>query len=136
MTPSFSGRMAWMWLGVRPIIRLASVPTANGRPSLTLTATTEGSFRTIPRPRTYTRVLAVPRSTAISRPNREKPLSRIRDATLHGGLVERACLDGIAPAFRWILSAVYAALTFHATRLVTGGATAPAPGPVSYTHLR
>ena len=82
MTPSFSGRMAWMWLGVRPIIRLASAPTASGRPSFTLTATTEGSFSTMPRPRTYTRVLAVPRSTAMSRPSREKLLSRIRDALL------------------------------------------------------
>ena len=44
--------MAWMWAGVRPIIRLASVPTASGRPSLTFTATTEGSLRTMPRPRT------------------------------------------------------------------------------------
>src|SRR4051794_18936355 len=68
MTPSFNGRMAWMWAGVRPIIRLASAPTATGRPSLTLTATTEGSFSTMPSPRTYTRVLAVPRSTAMSRP--------------------------------------------------------------------
>ena len=39
-------------LGVRPIIRLASVPTARGRPSCTLMATTEGSLRTMPRPRT------------------------------------------------------------------------------------
>ena len=31
MTPSRRGRMAWMWLGVRPIIRLASAPTASGR---------------------------------------------------------------------------------------------------------
>ena len=52
MTPSFNGRMAWMWLGVRPIMRLASAPTANGRPSFTLTATTEGSLSTMPRPRT------------------------------------------------------------------------------------
>ena len=28
MTPSFSGRMAWMVPGVRPSIRLASMPTA------------------------------------------------------------------------------------------------------------
>ena len=68
MTPSFSGRMALMWAGVRPIIRLASCPTATGRPSLTLTATTEGSFSTMPSPRRYTSVLAVPRSTAMSRP--------------------------------------------------------------------
>ena len=44
--------MASMLLGVRPIIRLASVPTATGRPSWTLTATTDGSLRTIPFPRT------------------------------------------------------------------------------------
>ncbi len=72
MTPSFSGRMAWMWVGVRPIIRLASAPTATGRPSLTLTATTDGSLRTMPSPRTYTSVLAVPRSTAMSRPMMEE----------------------------------------------------------------
>src|SRR5207248_1013097 len=71
--------MATMWLGVRPIMRLASSPTARGRPSLVLTATTDGSFRTMPRPRTYTRVLAVPRSTAISLPSREeKKLSDMR----------------------------------------------------------
>jgi hypothetical protein len=71
MTPSLSGRMASMWAGVRPIIRLASVPTARTRPSLTDTATTDGSFNTMPRPRTYTSVLAVPRSTAMSRPMSE-----------------------------------------------------------------
>ena len=30
ITPSFNGRIAWMWPGVRPIIRFASVPTASG----------------------------------------------------------------------------------------------------------
>ena len=65
-----------MWLGVRPTIRLASMPTATGRPSRTLTAMTEGSLRTIPLPRTYITVLAVPRSTAMSRPvSEEKKLS-------------------------------------------------------------
>ncbi len=49
MTPSFSGRIAWMCAGVRPIIRLASVPTASKRPSRALTATTDGSSSTIPR---------------------------------------------------------------------------------------
>ena len=52
ITPSLSGRMAWMCAGVLPIIRLASVPTATARPSLTCTATTEGSHRTMPSPRT------------------------------------------------------------------------------------
>src|ERR1019366_10214837 len=48
------------------------------RPSLMFTATTDGSFRMMPRPRTYTRVLAVPRSMAMSRPNRENRLSAMR----------------------------------------------------------
>ena len=67
--------MAWMFDGVRPIIRFASAPTARGRPSLMSTATTEGSLSTMPRPRTYTSVLAVPRSTAMSRPSRERRFS-------------------------------------------------------------
>ena len=68
MTPSFSGRIALMFPGVRPSIRLASIPTACTSPVRWSIATTEGSDRTIPRPRTYTSVLAVPRSTAMSRP--------------------------------------------------------------------
>src|ERR1700761_5626430 len=54
--------------GVRPIMRLASAPTATICPLLGLSATTDGSFSTMPRPRTYTSVFAVPRSTAMSRP--------------------------------------------------------------------
>ena len=68
ITPSFSGRMAWMVPGVRPSIRLASMPTAWTSPVRESIATTLGSESTIPRPRTYTSVLAVPRSTAMSRP--------------------------------------------------------------------
>src|SRR6478609_6955016 len=68
ITPSFRGRTAMMLPGVRPIIRFASRPPATICPVLVLSATTEGSFRTIPRPLTYTSVLAVPRSTAMSRP--------------------------------------------------------------------
>jgi hypothetical protein len=41
-----------MWLGVRPIIRLASLPTATIAPVSVFTATTEGSFNTIPFRRT------------------------------------------------------------------------------------
>jgi len=52
ITPSLSGRTAWMWEGVRPIIRFASAPTARIAPVRVLMATTEGSFRTTPRPRT------------------------------------------------------------------------------------
>jgi hypothetical protein len=39
-------------------------------------ATTDGSDSTMPRPRTYTSVLAVPRSTAISRP--PNPVSELK----------------------------------------------------------
>ena len=46
----------------------ARAPTARMAPLRVLIATTDGSFRTTPRPRTYTSVFAVPRSTAISRP--------------------------------------------------------------------
>ena len=68
MTPSLSGRMAEMVPGVRPSMRLASAPTARTSPERESIATTDGSERTIPRPLTYTSVVAVPRSTAISRP--------------------------------------------------------------------
>src|SRR6266581_2239543 len=49
-------------------MRFASTPTACTSPVRESIATTDGSDRTIPRPRTYTRVFAVPRSTAMSRP--------------------------------------------------------------------
>ena len=52
MTPSLSGRIAMMLPGVRPIMRLASEPTAKMPPVLMLIATTDGSFKTMPRPRT------------------------------------------------------------------------------------
>ena len=52
ITPSLSGRMAWMVPGVRPSIRLASMPTACTSPVRESIATTEGSESTIPRPRT------------------------------------------------------------------------------------
>src|ERR671935_658391 len=73
MTPSFSGRIAEIVPGVRPSIRFASTPTACTSPERWSIATTEGSDSTIPRPRTYTSVFAVPRSTAMSRP--PKPVS-------------------------------------------------------------
>ncbi|CAB4751222.1 unannotated protein [freshwater metagenome] len=52
ITPSFNGRIATMFPGVRPIIFLASRPTAKIPPVSWFTATTDGSFKTIPRPRT------------------------------------------------------------------------------------
>ena len=69
ITPSLSGRSVAMWGGVRPIISFAAVPTATILSVCRLIATTEGSSRTTPFLRTYTSVLAVPRSTAMSRPS-------------------------------------------------------------------
>ncbi len=84
MTPSLSGRTAMMLPGVRPIIRLASTPTATIWPVLVFRATTDGSFSTMPRPRTYTSVFAVPRSTAMSRPRKAIALL-IRNKNLPAG---------------------------------------------------
>jgi hypothetical protein len=54
ITPSFMGRMATMFPGVRPSISFASLPTASTllppRASC-CTATTDGSLETIPTPR-------------------------------------------------------------------------------------
>ena len=69
MTPSFKGRMATMFPGVRPSISLASRPTAKISPLTMLMATMEGSLTTTPLPRAKTRVLAVPRSIARSDEN-------------------------------------------------------------------
>src|SRR5581483_2262790 len=66
MTPSFMGLMATILPGVRPSISFASLPTASTSPVFLLMATMEGSFTTMPLPRAYTRVLAVPRSIARS----------------------------------------------------------------------
>src|SRR5215472_7224318 len=70
MTPSFNGRIATMWPGVRPSISLASLPTATTSPLVLLMATMEGSFTTIPFPLAKTSVLAVPRSIARSEESR------------------------------------------------------------------
>jgi hypothetical protein len=66
ITPSFMGRTAITFSGVRPSIRLASSPTPLMRLVSRSSATTDGSFSTIPSPFTYTSVFAVPRSTAIA----------------------------------------------------------------------
>src|SRR6266511_78014 len=76
ITPSFSGRIALIVPGVRPSMRFASTPTACTSPERWSIATTDGSESTIPRPRTYTSVFAVPRSTAISRP--PKPVRELK----------------------------------------------------------
>ena len=66
MTPLFIGRMAMMFPGVRPSMRLASSPTASTRFEPSSIATTEGSRRTMPRSFTCTSEFAVPRSMPIS----------------------------------------------------------------------
>src|SRR6476469_6099191 len=60
------GLMATLLPGVRPSISLASLPTASTSPVFLLMATMEGSLTTMPLPRAYTSVLAVPRSMARS----------------------------------------------------------------------
>src|SRR5918997_756089 len=94
MTPSLSGLIATMLPGVRPSIRLAAEPTATTLSALLSMATTEGSESTIPCPLTNTRVFAVPRSIATSRPksppnipapslsDRSAPLSRRLENTV------------------------------------------------------
>ena len=77
ITPSRSGRTAMMLAGVRPSIRLASAPMASTRLVRASMATTEGSLITMPRSRTWTSVLAVPRSIPISRENMPRKLSSI-----------------------------------------------------------
>jgi hypothetical protein len=82
ITPSFMGRMATMFAGVLPSISLAVAPTARPFRSTSVvpfrTATTEGSFSTIPRPLTQTSVFAVPRSIPISTENLPSTQSRRR----------------------------------------------------------
>ena len=75
MTPSRSGRTAMIDAGVRPTIRFASAPIASTRFVLASIATTDGSEITIPRSRTWTRVLAVPRSIPMSREKRPRSRS-------------------------------------------------------------
>src|ERR1700730_6576842 len=60
------GLMATILPGVRPSISLASLPTASTSPVFLLIATMEGSLTTMPLPRAYTRVFAVPKSIARS----------------------------------------------------------------------
>ena len=67
MTPSRSGRIAMMLAGVRPTIRFASAPIASTFLVFASMATTLGSLITMPRSRTWTSVLAVPRSIPMSR---------------------------------------------------------------------
>ena len=68
ITPSLKGLTADIFPGVLPSIVFASSPTASTvfLPLSSIIATTDGSLRTIPWPLTKTKVLAVPKSIAIS----------------------------------------------------------------------
>ena len=89
MTPSRSGRTAMMFAGVRPTIRLASAPMARTRLVLASIATTDGSLITIPRSRTWTSVLAVPRSMPMSREKRPSRRSNMVGSRVLVGRVGR-----------------------------------------------
>src|SRR5262245_49181309 len=78
MTPSFIGLIATMLPGVLPSMSFASLPTASLRPLTLLIATMEGSFTTMPLPRAYTQVFAVPRSIARSLENSENRERRLK----------------------------------------------------------
>ena len=78
MTPSFIGLIATMLPGVRPSMSFASLPTASMRPLTLLMATIDGSLTTMPLPRAYTQVFAVPRSIARSLENRENRERRLK----------------------------------------------------------
>ncbi len=98
ITPWRSGRVAEIWAGVRPIIRWASAPTATTSPVRSSMATTDGSESTMPRPCTWTTVLAVPRSTAMSRADRSPITDKL--ASRAGALARcrlRAELAAVAP---------------------------------------
>src|SRR5262249_43044269 len=94
MTPSFIGLMATMLPGVRPSISLASLPTASMRPLTLLIATIDGSLTTMPLPRAYTHVLAVPRSMARSLENKEKSDRRFNSSQLLFVVVEGSIATG------------------------------------------
>src|SRR6476660_3585512 len=83
MTPSFMGLIAVMLPGVRPSISLASVPTASMRPFVLFRATIDGSLRTMPFPRAYTQVFAVPKSIARSCENRESSAESMKAEGQH-----------------------------------------------------
>src|SRR3982074_340307 len=82
MTPSFIGLIATILPGVRPSISFASRPTASTRPFSLLMATIDGSLTTMPFPRAYTHVLAVPRSMARSLENNDSIERRLKGRLL------------------------------------------------------
>src|SRR5687768_6885184 len=95
MTPSFIGLIATILPGVRPSISFASLPTASTRPLILLMATIEGSLTTMPFPRAYTQVLAVPRSIARSLENSDRNEPRANGLTPSIGRPLKRAAHGI-----------------------------------------
>ena len=90
MTPSRSGRTAMMLAGVRPTMRLASAPMASTFFDRASMATTLGSLMTMPRSRTWTSVLAVPRSMPMSREKMPRKASNMmRSGSFAGSWLQR-----------------------------------------------
>ena len=101
ITPSFMGRMATMFPGVRPSMSFASFPIASTSLVTLLIATMEGSFTTTPLPFAYTSVFAVPRSMARSE---EKRLNNERSFISRGLAAQRRAASSfhqtnLPPAF-------------------------------------
>src|SRR5580765_5916868 len=94
MTTSFIGLIATMLPGVRPSMSLASLPTASTRPLTLLMATIEGSLTTMPLPRAYTQVLAVPRSIARSLENRDNIERRLNGGSYQSAVASRQSAVG------------------------------------------
>src|SRR3954466_15645689 len=103
ITPSFIGLIATMLPGVRPSISFASLPTASTSLVFLFSATIEGSLTTIPFPRAYTSVFAVPRSIARSLENMLNSERRLwkREAPLWNPLFDMNLLlsFGLFPYF-------------------------------------
>ena len=93
MTPSRIGRTTTTFAGVRPTIPLASRPMAKGWRRRLSIVTQEGSLITIPFPRTWTSVFAVPRSIAMSKENR--PSSQLIGLKANSGSSMMVCVSNL-----------------------------------------
>src|SRR5918995_4369855 len=106
MTPSFIGLIATMFPGFRPSMSFASLPTASMRPFTLLMATIDGSLTTIPLPRAYTQVFAVPRSIARSLENNENKERRLNELSNRKSTI-RGHLSNMDPVLTVILDPVH-----------------------------
>src|SRR6267378_1166173 len=125
MTPSFIGLIATMLPGVRPSMSLASLPTASTRPFTLLIATMEGSLTTIPFPRAYTQVFAVPKSIARSLEKRESIDRRLNrapsaDESCNRVYARHGALRSVIGRSDGGLNTVLAGILDHVHRLVGG----------------